>query len=142
MAYNILIVDDSIPMRAVLKKTIQASGFNVGEIFEASDGGEALEVMRREWMDVVVSDYNMPEMNGLEMLAEMKKDEVLQSVPVVMVTTEGSRERIDLFMRMGVTDYVKKPFTPEEVRSKLDRILGEDEDGQGPVDDDDEGLDF
>ncbi|MFO7784300.1 MAG: response regulator [Desulfatiglandales bacterium] len=142
MAYNILIVDDSIPMRAVLKKTIQASGFNVGEIFEASDGGEALEVMRREWMDVVVSDYNMPEMNGLEMLAEMKKDEVLRSVPVVMVTTEGSRERIDLFMRMGVTDYVKKPFTPEEVRSKLDRILGEDEDGQGPVDDDDEGLDF
>ncbi len=142
MAYNILIVDDSIPMRAVLKKTITASGFNVGQVFEASNGKEALEIMRREWMDLVVSDYNMPEMNGLEMLAEMKKDEVLRTVPVVMVTTEGSRERIDLFMKMGVTEYVKKPFTPEEVRSKLDRIMGEDEDGQGPVDEDDEGLDF
>ncbi len=142
MAYNILIVDDSIPMRAVIKKTIKASGFNVGQIFEASDGREALETMRREWLDLVVSDYNMPEMNGLEMLVEMKKDEVLRSVPVVMITTEGSRERIELFMKMGVTDYVKKPFTPEEVRSKLDRIMGEDEDGQGLVDEGDEGLDF
>ncbi len=142
MAYNILIVDDSIPMRAVIKKTIKASGFNVGEVFEAADGKEALEIMRREWLDLVISDYNMPEMNGLAMLVEMKKDEVLRSVPVVMVTTEGSRERVDLFMKMGVTDYVKKPFTPEEVRSKLDRIMGEDEDGQGPVDEDDEGLDF
>jgi len=142
MAYNILIVDDSIPMRAVIKKTIKASGFNVGEIFEAADGREALEIMRREWLDLVVSDYNMPGMNGLEMLEEMKKDEVLRSVPVVMVTTEGSRERVDLFMKIGVTDYVKKPFTPEEVRSKLDRIMGEDENGQGPVDEDDEGLDF
>lgn len=142
MAYNILIVDDSMPMRAVIKKTIKVSGFNVGEIFEAANGREALDVLRREWMDLVLSDYNMPEMNGLELLEEMKKDEVLQSVPVVMVTTEGSRERIELFTKMGVVDYIKKPFTPEEVRSRLNRIMGDDEDAKGPVDEDDEDLDF
>ncbi len=142
MAYNILIVDDSPPMRAVIKKTVKASGFNVGQVFEASNGREALDVMRREWMDLVVTDYNMPEMNGLEMLEEMKKDEILQTVPVVMVTTEGSRERIERFMSMGVADYIKKPFTPEEIRSKLNRIMGEDEDGPGNDEEDDEDLDF
>jgi two-component system, chemotaxis family, chemotaxis protein CheY len=142
MAYNILIVDDSPPMRAVIKKTIRVSGFNVGRVFEASNGREALEILRREWMDLVLSDYNMPEMNGLDLLSEMKEDELLRSVPVVMVTTEGSRERVELFEQMGVSGYIQKPFTPEEVRSKLDCIMGEDDDGQGPVDDDDEGLDF
>lgn len=142
MAYNILIVDDSVTMRAVIKKTIMASGFNVGEIFEAANGREALEVMRREWLDLVLSDYNMPEMDGLAMLAEMKKDDVLSALPVVMITTEGSRERVDTFIDMGVSDYIKKPFTPEEIRSRLDRIMGADENGQGPVDESDEGLDF
>ncbi len=142
MAYNILIVDDSPPMRAVIKKTVKVSGFKVGEVFEASNGKEALDLLRREWMDLVVSDYNMPEMNGLEMLEEMNKDELLASVPVLMVTTEGSRDRIEMFRRMGVADYIKKPFTPEEIRSKLNRIMGEDENGQGEDENGDEGLDF
>jgi len=141
MAYNILIVDDSLPMRAVIKKTLKASGFNVGEFYEASNGREALEILRREWADLVISDYNMPEMNGLQMVEEMKRDEVLGSIPVVMVTTEGSRERIDMFIKTGVADYVRKPFTPEEIRSKLAAILGE-EDEQGIDDEGDEGLDF
>ncbi len=142
MAYNILIVDDSPPMRAVIKKTVKVSGFNVGQVFEASNGREALDVLRREWMDLVVSDHNMPEMNGLEMLEEMKKDELLRSVPVVMVTTEGSRERVETFRSMGIADYIKKPFTPEEIRSKLNRIMGEEEHGQGAAEEDDEDLDF
>ena len=124
MAYNVLIVDDSLPMRAVIKKSIHASGFDVGQVFDASNGKEALHILRQEWMDLVVSDYNMPEMNGLEMLEAMKNDDVLKSIPVVMVTTEGSRERIDLFNRAGVADYIRKPFTPEEIRSKLNRIMG------------------
>jgi len=142
MAYNVLIVDDSLPMRAVIRKTIQASGFNVGAFFEAANGKEALEILRREWMDLVMTDYNMPEMNGLEMLEAMKKDDVLKSVPVVMVTTEGSSERIDRFMKAGIIEYIRKPFTPEEVCSKLNRIMGEGEDGQRSSEEGDEDLDF
>ena len=142
MAYNILIVDDSLPMRAVLKKTLKASGFNVGRIFEAANGREALQILKQEWMDLVLSDYNMPEMNGVEMIEEMKKDEVFRTIPVVIVSTEGSRERIEGFMKMGVSDYIKKPFTPEEIRYKLNNIMKEDEDEQGNADEGDEGLDF
>lgn len=142
MAYNILIVDDSIPMRAVLKKTLKASGFNVGRIFEAANGKEALQILKQEWMDLVLSDYNMPEMNGIEMLEEMKKDEVFRTLPVVIVSTEGSRERVDWFLKMGVAEYIRKPFTPEEIRSKLNGIMQGDEDGQGITDEGDEGLDF
>jgi two-component system chemotaxis response regulator CheY len=141
MSYNILIVDDSLPMRAVIKKTLKLSGFDVGDVFEASNGKEALKVLREEWADLVISDYNMPEMNGLELIEEMKKDDVLRSIPVVMVTTEGSRGRVELFIETGVADYIRKPFTPEEIRSKLSKIMGE-EDGQGTFDEGDEGLDF
>ncbi|MGD9245939.1 MAG: response regulator, partial [Desulfobacterales bacterium] len=68
MAYNILIVDDSTPMRAVIKKIVKASGFNVGEFFEATNGREALDILNQEWLDLVLTDYNMPDMNGLELV--------------------------------------------------------------------------
>lgn len=141
MAYNILIVDDSLPMRAVIKKTLNVSGFDVGKVFEATNGEEALKILREEWTDLVISDYNMPGMNGLELIEEMKKDDVFKSIPLVMVTTEGSRERVEMFIKTGAADYIRKPFTPEEIRSKLGKIMGE-EDGQGTGDQGDEGLDF
>ena len=75
MAYNILIVDDSTPMRAVIKKIIKASGFDVGGFFEAVNGQEALKVLNEEWLDLVLTDYNMPDMNGLELIEEMKKND-------------------------------------------------------------------
>jgi two-component system chemotaxis response regulator CheY len=142
MAYNILIVDDSLPMRAVIKKTIKLSGFDVGQVHEAPDGVEALKILKSEWMDLVLSDYNMPNMNGLELIREMQKDDVLKEIPVVMITTEGSEQRVEEFMTKGAKDYIKKPFTPEEIRLKLGRIMGETEDGQGDFEDGDDGLDF
>ncbi len=142
MAFNVLIVDDSSPMRSVIKKTIKISGFDVGEVFEAANGVEALEVLKDNWVDVVVTDYNMPEMDGLQLIEEMKKDELMASVPVVVVTTEGSKQKIEMFMEKGASDYVQKPFTPEQIKDKLSRILGEPEDGEGEIDDSDEDLDF
>ena len=85
MAFNVLIVDDSSTMRAVIKKVIKVSGFNVGQFLEAGDGGEALAVLANEWVDVVLSDINMPNMNGLELIGRMHADEMLKSIPVVMV---------------------------------------------------------
>jgi two-component system chemotaxis response regulator CheY len=144
MAYNILIVDDSTPMREVIKKVVKASGFNLGRIFEASNGREALDVLEREWLDLVLTDYNMPEMNGLELLDAMKKNESLMSIPVVMITTEGSKQRVEEFLDEGAMAYIKKPFSPEEIKQKLNRIMGEtsDEDEQGSFDIGDEELDF
>jgi len=142
MAFNVLIVDDSLPMRWVIKKAVKVSGFKVGKMFDAADGAEALTILREEWLDLVLTDYNMPGMNGLELLAEMKRDELLMSIPVIMVTTEGSRERRKQFMEEGAAEYIKKPFTPEEIRSKLSRIMGEPEDGEECADSSDEDLDF
>lgn len=141
MAYNVLIVDDSLPMRAVVKKTITASGFMVGKFYDAGNGKEALEILSREWMDLVVTDYNMPDMNGLELLSHMKADEILKTIPVVVITTEGSQQRVREFMEGGAADYIRKPFTPEEIRNKLSRIMGET-DGTGDTRISDEALDF
>ncbi|PKN25108.1 MAG: response regulator [Deltaproteobacteria bacterium HGW-Deltaproteobacteria-21] len=141
MAYNVLIVDDSLPMRAVVKKTIMASGFMVGMFYDAGNGKEALEILSREWMDLVVTDYNMPDMNGLELLSHMKADEILKTIPVVVITTEGSQQRVREFMEGGAADYIRKPFTPEEIRNKLSRIMGET-DGTGDTRISDETLDF
>lgn len=142
MPFNILIVDDASPMRAVIKKIIKASGFNIGQFHEAGSGKEALQVLDEQWLDVVLSDFNMPDMNGLEMLKEMKQNEMLKDIPVIMVTTEGSNERIEEFMETGASAYIKKPFTPEQIRSQLNQLLGEPEYGQISDDQCDEGLDF
>lgn len=143
MAYNVLIVDDSFPMRSVIKKTVKASGFNVGQIFDASNGREALDVLRKEWLDLVLTDYNMPDMDGLELIKTMKKDEALAGIPVVMVTTEGSEQRVKAFLESGAADYIKKPFAPEEIRRKLNHIMGEKSDeGEEISAGSDDGLDF
>jgi len=142
MAYNVLIVDDSLPMRSVIKKSVKVSGFKVGEFFEASNGREALNILKEEWVDLVLTDYNMPDMNGLELIEEMKQDELLRSIPVVMITTEGSRKRVEEFMEKGAADYIQKPFTPDKIRLKLNRILGEPEDGENGNDNGNEELDF
>ena len=142
MAFNVLIVDDSSSMRAIIRKIMKVSGFNIGELLEAADGKEAIKVLTDEWVDLVLTDINMPNMNGLELISEMKKDEMLKSIPVVMVTTEGSEKRIQESMKLGASGYIKKPFLTEEIKRTLSAIMGEDEDGQRDYDEDDGGSDF
>jgi two-component system chemotaxis response regulator CheY len=142
MAFNVLIVDDSLSMRAVIKKTIKVSGFKVGEYFEAADGEEALKILADAWVDLVLTDINMPNMNGLELIAEMHNDQILSSIPVVMVTTEGSEKSVQKSMEMGAKGYIKKPFQPEDIKRILNSIMGEAEDGESDDDQSDEGFDF
>jgi len=142
MAFNVLIVDDSSSMRAIIRKIMKVSGFNIGELLEAADGKEAIKVLTDEWVDLVLADINMPNMNGLELISEMKKDEMLKSIPVVMITAEGSEKRIQESMKLGASGYIKKPFLPEEIKRTLSAIMGEDEDGHRDYDEDDEGSDF
>lgn len=142
MAFNVLIVDDSAPMRAVIKKTLKMSGFKLGDLFEAANGVEALRVLRENWLDLVLTDYNMPEMDGLELIEEMKKDEIFSQIPIVVITTEGSKEKIETFLKKGALDCIQKPFTPEVIRKRLNKILGEPEDECAGIDEGDEELDF
>lgn len=124
MAYNILIVDDSLTTRRVIAKTLELAGVPVGDLYQAANGREALEVLRDHWVDVVFSDLNMPEMGGLELIERMAADSTLSTVPVVVISTEGSSERVEELKRKGIRAYIRKPFHPEQVRDVVREVLG------------------
>ncbi|RLA85134.1 MAG: response regulator [Deltaproteobacteria bacterium] len=126
MAFNILIVDDSSSIRRLLRKIIELSGLEVDRIHEASDGLEALKVLEREWVDFIMCDIHMPQMDGIEFLRKLREDEVLGRIPVIMISTEGREEIIQEARKLGVKAYVKKPFTPEEIRDVIEKFVGEE----------------
>lgn len=130
MSFNVLIVDDSSSMRAVIKKVIGLSGFRMEGCFEAGNGREGLEVLQREWIDVIISDINMPEMGGLEMLRRINEHEVYQNIPVIVVSTEGGEERVGEAIRYGAKGFIKKPFLPEDLKKIMHQVLGVDAYGE------------
>jgi two-component system chemotaxis response regulator CheY len=142
MAYIVLVVDDSPAMRSVIKKTILASGIDVEEFYEAADGVEALAIVRHHRLDIILTDFNMPHMDGMELLQELKKDDQLKAIPVVVTSVEGSRKRVDAFTAEGAVGYIKKPFTPEEARDKFNHALGVNSDGKTKAASSGESLDF
>jgi two-component system, chemotaxis family, chemotaxis protein CheY len=129
MSFNVLIVDDSSSMRAVIKKIIEISGFKMDHCYEAMNGREALEVLSDNWVDVIISDINMPEVNGLEMLDRLQSDSLLQNIPVIVVSTEGSKERIEAVTSKGAKGFMKKPFLPEDIRRVLYDVMGVNHEG-------------
>jgi two-component system chemotaxis response regulator CheY len=124
MAFNILIVDDSPAMRKVVRRVVDLSGFEVGKYLEAGDGIQALTVLRREWVDLIVTDVNMPEMDGEQLLIEIRKDALLQSIPVLVVSTDQTSTRIEGMMANGASGYISKPFAPAALCEQLSRLLG------------------
>jgi two-component system chemotaxis response regulator CheY len=120
MGLNVLVVDDSSTMRAMVARVLQISGLPVTQVFEAGNGREALDLVGREWIDLVLADINMPVMNGLEMIEHLREMEPTAHLPVVVVSTESSQARIDQVQRQGVR-FVHKPFTPETIR----KVVGE-----------------
>lgn len=141
MSYSILIVDDSLPMRSVIKRTLKAAGYGSSEILEAPNGKEALKLMEGAWIDLIMTDYNMPEMNGLEYIKTVKAGEMSKDIPVVVISTEGNDEKIKEFMDAGAAGYITKPFTAEAIRDLIINILGEI-DYEEDIDDSDNDFDF
>jgi two-component system, chemotaxis family, chemotaxis protein CheY len=123
MAYNVLIVDDSVTIRAIIAKTLQLAGIPTSELSEASNGREALEVLQNKWVDLVFLDINMPVMNGVELVEHMKADVMMSAVPVIVVSTEGSQTRIDQLSSKGVRAYLRKPFSPEALKQVVEQVL-------------------
>ncbi len=141
MTFSILIVDDSLPMRGVLKKTLRAAGYGMSEFLEAENGEKALEILGQHPVDIVITDFNMPVMNGLEMLGTMQATEEMRRIPVIVVSTEGSIEKITQIINQGAAGYVKKPFSPEQIRDLLIEQLGEPSD-EDTNDDSGDEFDF
>jgi two-component system chemotaxis response regulator CheY len=141
MSYSILIVDDSLPMRSVIKRTLKAAGYGSAELLEAANGLEALELMKNSWVDMVMTDYNMPVMNGLDFIKTMKLNDLSKDIPVVVISTEGNESKIKEFLDCGAAGYITKPFTPETIRDLIVNILGE-ADYEENFNDSDEDFDF
>jgi len=125
MSCNVLIVDDSLSMSSVIRKTLTLSKFHVDDFFEAPNGREALNVLASSWVDAVITDINMPVMNGIELIERMEADGLLKSIPVVVISTEGSATRMDALKAKGIKGYIRKPFSPETIKKILLEILGE-----------------
>jgi two-component system, chemotaxis family, chemotaxis protein CheY len=121
---NILVVDDSTLTRKAIRRIIEMTGLEVQRILEAENGRQALEILRQGGIDLVLADLNMPEMGGIEMIYHMWGDPALRAVPVVVISTESSTTRIEGLVANGAKDYLHKPFTPEQMRSMIERVMG------------------
>lgn len=118
---KILVVDDMSSMRRIIKNTLKQLGYPNTD--EAEDGDQALDKVRSAPFDLVVSDWNMPNMNGLDLLKAIRQDPKLSALPVLMVTTEAEMDHILEAIRSGVNSYILKPFTPETMKEKIDKVF-------------------
>jgi len=123
MAFNVLVVDDSAVMRAMISRVVRLSGVPLGEMFEAGNGADGLQVIAENWVDLVLLDINMPVMNGEDMLRRLRADPETASMPVIVVSTESSETRVHALEELGVA-FVHKPFAPETLRDTILRVTG------------------
>lgn len=123
MSYNVLVVDDSKTARMMLAKTLRISGLQINEVLMAENGARALEVLREEWIDLVLTDLHMPVMSGMEMVEKMAADGLLSSLPVVVITSDASQQRMKELQGHGIRDYLCKPVRPEHVKKTIENIL-------------------
>jgi two-component system, chemotaxis family, chemotaxis protein CheY len=120
---NILIVDDSAAIRKILQRVLGQTNIPIAQVFEAGDGCEALNVLRSNQVGLIMSDINMPNMDGLQLLSNIKAVEAWKSVPVIMITTEGSQAKVMEAVQLGAAGYVRKPFTPDQIKEKLTGLV-------------------
>jgi two-component system chemotaxis response regulator CheY len=123
MEPDVLVVDDSAAIRKILQRVLRQTGMSIGTIHEAGDGQEALALLRLHKPALVLTDINMPKMDGLQFLAAVKASEEWRDIPVVMITTEGGETKVSDAVKLGAAGYVRKPFTADQIKEKLAGIL-------------------
>lgn len=121
---KVLIVDDSAVMRKIVERALRQGGLDLGEVVEAGNGAEALVEVQKGSLDLILSDINMPVMDGLEFFRSLAGIPEAKGVPVVMITTEGSEARVVEALSNGAKGYLRKPFTPEQVKERVAPLLG------------------
>lgn len=119
-----LIVDDSSVMRKIVERALRQAGLPLSKVHEASSGVEALDLLKDEQVQLILSDINMPMMDGLEFLRQLRAQELAPEVPVVMITTESSEEHVKEAILAGAQGYIRKPFTAEQVKDRVLPLLG------------------
>ncbi len=118
---TILIVDDSAAMRSLLMSTLE--GLGSIRVLQAASGFEALRALPREQVNLILTDINMPDINGLELLTFLRNSPLYQSIPVVIISTEGSRKDIEKGLAIGANEYLVKPFNPEQLLTVVSRFI-------------------
>jgi two-component system, chemotaxis family, chemotaxis protein CheY len=120
---KLLVVDDSSTMRRIIKNTLSRLGYE--DVFEGEDGVQGWEVLNNNPdIGMLITDWNMPEMNGLELVKKVRKDTRFIDLPIIMVTTEGGKTEVITALKAGVNNYIVKPFTPQVLKEKLSAVLG------------------
>jgi two-component system chemotaxis response regulator CheY len=114
-----LIVDDSSVMRKIVERALRQAGLNSLVAFEAGSGIEGLDVLKTKQVDLILSDINMPSMDGLEFVRQLRIQDLARGVPVVMITTESSEEHVKQAIQAGARGYIRKPFTAEQVKERV-----------------------
>jgi len=123
MEYSLLIVDDSVTMRGLIRRVLERTSLSLTKVLEASNGAEGLERMREKRIDLVLADLNMPGMSGEEMIDAMKADDALSHIPVIVVSSEGSQTVLHSLTQKGVKEVIRKPFEPGVLQQTIERVL-------------------
>jgi len=124
MSIRALIVDDSSVMRKIVERCLRQAGMDLGQVHEASNGAEALALINENPFDLILSDINMPVMDGLEFIRHLKEMENGKNIPIVMITTEGGEKSVLEALALGAKGYIRKPFTPDQVKDHVIPVLG------------------
>lgn len=119
MTVDVMIVDDSAAIRKILKRVLDQAGVALGVVVEAGDGVEALEKLKQQPVNLILSDINMPNMDGIQLLTELKAHSESKHIPVIMITTEGGEAKVMEAVQLGAAGYVRKPFTSQQIKEKL-----------------------
>jgi two-component system chemotaxis response regulator CheY len=123
MGKKVLIIDDSNTMRKIVTRSLRQAGLEFDTILEAADGQAALDVLQGETVDIILSDINMPNMDGIEFLRQKQGNDQIKDIPVVMITTEAGTDILNEAMSLGALGSIKKPFTPDQVQEVLGNVL-------------------
>jgi two-component system chemotaxis response regulator CheY len=123
VSFNVLIVDDSAVMRSMIIRILRLTGLSLGEVYEATNGQEGLQILDDNWVDLALVDINMPVMNGEEMIDNIRSSRTISDLPIIVVSTESNIERVDSIRKKNV-EFVHKPFTPEILRKTVLDLTG------------------
>jgi two-component system chemotaxis response regulator CheY len=125
MDLNVLIVDDSAAIRKILVRVLAQTDLPIKQVHEANDGSEALKIVESNDVSLILSDINMPNIDGIELLTQLRNTPKWKQLSVIMITTEGSQAKVMEAVQLGAKGYVRKPFTAEQIKEKVSACLGQ-----------------